>query len=153
MASLIIDSIRTMNQFGDNATMFQPFSDALTLTMDLTASPDLAAGTNAFGFSFEAIFQIIGAASDTVIVQQTWHHGFEWGRYFWISQGNNWGPAPTDYTTPEKWELTNFDPQVEMYGFRGIIKCYENLPVGLRPLDAFDISPIRWFRVARLAVG
>ena len=67
--------------------------------------------------------------------------------------GNNWGPSPNDYTTPEKWGI---HPAAhawnEVFGFRGIIKAYswqgEN---GQVDLDAFDVSETRWFRVGRTA--
>jgi hypothetical protein len=52
---LRISSLRTVNQLGQNATLFDPINDPLALTMDLQGSADLLALPNA---PFTAEFQI-----------------------------------------------------------------------------------------------
>ena len=149
MPSLRITNLRTVNQLGQNATLFDPFSDALALTMDIAASADLLALP---GPSWYAAFQIIHPHTDTVVVDQIWGGTFQWGQWFWISWGNNWGP-PSDYTTIEKWGLSWVGAGIQgIFGFRGIIKAYSQPGggAGLQSVDAFDVSPIRWFRAKEL---
>ncbi len=67
--------------------------------------------------------------------------------------GNNWWPSPSDFSTPERWGIHPAAHQGnEIFSFRGIIKAYswqgEN---GQKEVDAFDVSPILWFRVGRTA--
>ena len=93
--------------------------------------------------------KIINPSTDTVVVNQVWEHDLVWGQFFWISWGNNWGPNPSDYTTPEKWGI---HPAAHswnyVFGFRGIIKAYSwQGESGLIDVDVFDVSEIRWFRV------
>ena len=149
MPTLKISGLRTMNQHGQNATFFHPFTDALALVMDCYASADLLAMPAP---RFEAQFEIINPSTDIVVVNSTWHHDLSWGQYFWISMGNNWGP-PGSYTTPELWGI---HPAAhgwnEIFGFRGIMKAYSwQGASGEKEVDAFDVSPVRWFRVGRTA--
>ena len=146
MPTLSINSIRTMNQAHVNATFFHPYFDALALVMDCYASPDLLAVP---GPRFHAQFEILNPSTDVIVVNQGWAHPLAWGQYFWISMGNNWGPSPADYTTPDKWGI---HPALhgwnEVFGFRGIIKAYSwQDDKGLQTIDAFDVSEMRWFRV------
>jgi hypothetical protein len=102
---------------------------------------------------FEAQFEILNPSTDIVIVNSLWKHDLAWGQYFWISMGNNWGP-PGSYTTPNAWGI---HPAAhgwnEVFGFRGVIKAYSwQGPNGEKDVDAFDVSPIRWFRVGRTAL-
>jgi len=62
------------------------------------------------------------------------NQAFSFGQWFWISMGNNWGPTPGDYTTPQKWGLSP-----GLYYFRGAITVQNT--------NAFAISPNKWFRV------
>jgi hypothetical protein len=143
MPFLKIDGLRTVNQSGQNATLFDPISDALALTLDLHASADLLALP---GAAFSAEFQIFDPHRHQVVVSTYWGSMFNWGQYFWISKGNNWGP-PADYQTPEKWGLSWVTNSI--FGFRGIVKA-QYLPTptsGWAAVDAFDVSPMRWFRV------
>jgi len=146
MPFLRIDGLRTVNQLGQNATLFDPFSDALSLTMDLHASPDLLALPNA---AFSAEFQIFDPHTHTVVVSSSWGSTFNWGEYFWISKGNNWGP-PSDYQTAEQWGLSWVTNSV--FGFRGIVTAqYIASPgAGWTTVDAFDVSPMRWFRLKQI---
>jgi len=145
MATLKITGVRTVNQQGMNATLFDPFNDALALTLDVYASADLVALPNA---SFTAIFQIIDPYTDTTVVNVTWSHPFQWGQWFWISEGNNWGP-PSAYETPQRWGLSWSRNSV--FGFRGIIKA-SYIPTeppgsGWNAVDALDVSSPKWFRL------
>jgi hypothetical protein len=86
--------------------------------------------------------------TDTTVVNATWSNPFQWGQWFWISEGNNWGP-PSAYETPQRWGLSwsrNSD-----FGFRGIIKASYIPPQppgsGWTAADAFDVSAFKWFRV------
>lgn len=101
--SLRIDiaGVRTSSQAGAQQ-VFLRSTDALTLVMDLVASSALVSS----GRKFDANFQIIDFLTNAVKVNQWWRDiGFAWGTHFWISQGNNWGPNTSDYTTPAKWGL------------------------------------------------
>ena len=141
-----IVGLRTVNQLGQNATLFNPFWDALALTMDLQVSPDVLALPNA---SFTAEFQIFDPHLHKVVVSSYWSNTFNWGQYFWISKGNNWGP-PASYTTPEQWGL--IWNQNSVFGFRGIVTA-QYIPSpgsGWFPVDAFDVSSWRWFRLRQL---
>jgi hypothetical protein len=147
MPSLRITGVRTVNQLGQNATLFDPFGDGLALTLDIAASADLLALPSP---AWSAAFQIIQPRTDTVVLEQTWGGSFNWGQWFWISLGNNWGP-PAQYTTIQKWGL-NWAGSVSqsIFGFRGIIKA-SYIPTtppgsGWHAVDAFDVSPIRCFR-------
>ena len=145
MPTLKIDRVRTMNQQGENATLFDPFVDALALNMDISASADLMELPRPM---FMAVFQFIDSLTDTVIFYHTWLHDFEWGCFFWISIGNNWGPSPSNYTTPERWGLEWWKVGSGIFGFRGMIKAYSwQGEDGLITIDAFDVSNIRWFRL------
>jgi hypothetical protein len=148
MPTLQITNLRTMSQSNQNATLFNPFADALALTMDLTASADLIALPSS---SLSAIFQIIDPRTNSVVVNRTWTTPFKWGRWFWISMGNNWGP-PSDYQTPSRWGLSW--GQNSVFGFRGIVKALY-IPTrppgsGWRAVDAFDVSDVRWFRLEEI---
>jgi hypothetical protein len=145
MPFLRIDGLRTVNQSGQNATLFDPFGDALALTMDLHASADLLALPQA---AFTAEFQIFDPHTHKVVVSTYYGSAFSWGEFFWISKGNNWGP-PSDYTTPERWGLSWVANSI--FGFRGIVKAQYIPPSppgsGWNAVDAFDVSVMRWFRV------
>jgi hypothetical protein len=148
MLSLKIDQLRTVNEKGENAVLFDPFSNALALTMDISASSELLALPNP---TFDAIFQVINPITDTVIISEKVTFNFSWGKYFWISLGNNWGP---NYDTPEKWGLHPADWGMnDIFGFRGIIEAYsQNPPNGIKALEAFDVSKIRWFRIEKIFI-
>jgi hypothetical protein len=75
MASLRITGVRTVNQLGQNATLFDPIGDALALTLDVAASADLLALPSP---AWTASFQIIKPRSDTVVYEHTWG-GFQLG--------------------------------------------------------------------------
>ncbi|HET7278469.1 MAG TPA: hypothetical protein VFJ22_10345 [Dermatophilaceae bacterium] len=143
MPSLTITRLRTVNQAGQDARVFDPFGDALALVMDLSASADLLALPSP-GFSAE--FQILDPHQHKVVVSSYWGSSFNWGPFFWISKGNNWGP-PADYQTPERWGLSWTANSI--FGFRGIVKA-QYIPSpgsGWRATEAFDVSPMHWFRV------
>jgi hypothetical protein len=102
MPFLKIDGVRTMNQSGQNAALFDPFNDALSLTLDIHASADLLTLSVV---SYTAEFQIFDPHTHEVVVSRYSGGPFAWGPYFWISMGNNWGP-PASYQTPERWGLS-----------------------------------------------
>jgi hypothetical protein len=131
--SVRITGARTASQNSGNQDAFRLTQDALALTLDIAASPELVN----IGQRFDAVFQIINPQTDKVVTQ-VWQNNvaFQWGQFFWISMGNNWGPAPGNYTTPQKWGLA---PGV--YYFRGALMVQNS--------DAFALSANRWFRVER----
>ena len=144
MPSLKITGLRTINQNGVDATFFDPFSDALALILDCEASADLLAIRSP---RFNAQFEILNPSTDIVVVNSGWTNPLAWGQFFWISMGNNWGP-PGSYSTPNAWGIHPANHGWnEVFGFRGIIKAYS----GLTPVDAFDVSAIRWFRIGTTA--
>jgi hypothetical protein len=142
MPTLIISGMRTVSQSG-NSTLFDPYNDALSLVMDLQASPDLLALPSA---AFSAEWQIFDPHLHKVVVSTYWGSLFNWGPNFWISKGNNWGP-PTSFQTPERWGLSWSANSI--FGFRGIVKA-QYIPSpgsGWRATEAFDVSGMQWFRV------
>jgi len=140
MPSITILSAETHNEFGET-TLFQGAIDALALVIVFQASADLMSMTEPM---FQAIFEIIDPLTNQVVVSETWNMSpipiTPPGEVPWISSGNNWGPLPSDYSTPLKWGLTGPD---NIYGFRALIQAYANG----ESIDAFDVSDIRWFRV------
>jgi len=129
--SVQITGARTASNGSADREVFRLNQDALALTLDIAATQDLLN----LGLRFDAVFQILDSRTNQV-VRQAWYSNsaFQWGRFFWISQGNNWGPNASDYTTPAKWGL-----QRGIYYFRGAIL--------VRDTNAFAVSPNRWFRV------
>jgi hypothetical protein len=128
--TVAISGARTASQAGTQ-NVFRRTTDALALVLDVVASQDLV---NA-GLRFDANFQIIEFTTNTVR-RNVWTRNspFSWGTHFWISQGNNWGPASA-YTTPEKWDLP-----VGVYALRGTIEV-------LGGPGVFAFSAERQFRV------
>jgi len=105
--------------------------DALALVMDVAVSRYLVG----LGLRYDSIWQIVSAATNKVVRQVVNpNQAFSFGQWFWISMGNNWGPTPGDYTTPQKWGLAP-----GLYYFRGAITVQNT--------NAFAISPNKWFRV------
>lgn len=126
-----ITGVRTASNGIGDRDVFRYSQDALALTLDIAANQDLLN----LGLRFDAVFQIIDSRTNQV-VRNDWYSNtaFQWGQYFWISLGNNWGPNASDYTTPEKWGLTR-----GVYYLRGAIM--------VRDANAFALSIKRWFRV------
>jgi hypothetical protein len=128
--AIAIAGVRTVSQAG-NQNAFLLNTDALTLVIDVSATPDLVNS----GAKFDANFEIIEYATNNVKVNNAWNAiPFSWGTDFWISQGNNWGPKPTDYTTPAKWGLA-----AGIYLYRAT--------VAVEGLNAFAFSTEVSFRV------
>ena len=148
-----IRRLSTKNQRGENAQVFHPFNDALALIMDCYASPSLLSLP---GASFRAYFQIINLSTNKVVVNHIWGGELKWGEYFWISSGNNWS---TPYDTPDLWGIhpaahgwPDRRQHNTIFGFRGAIEANSwRGEAGLEELGVFDVSPIRWFRVRRVA--
>ena len=143
MPSLTITRVQAANQTGQDTRLFDPFSDALALVLDLHASADLLALPQA---AFSAEFQIFDPHLHKVVVSTSWGSLFNWGPNFWISKGNNWGP-PADYQTAQRWGLSWSANSI--FGVRGIVKA-QYIPsagAGWRATDAFDVSPMHWFRL------
>lgn len=98
-----ISGVQTFSQAGTQTT-FLIDTDALALIIYVSATQTLVNS----GRKFDANFQIIEFGTNAVKLNQWWRNiSFAWGSNFWISQGNNWGPTPNDYSTPRKWGLTN----------------------------------------------
>jgi hypothetical protein len=85
-----IVGLRTVNQAGQNATLFDPFTDALALTLDLEASSDLLALPQA---AFTAEFQIFDPHQHTVVVSTYFGSTFNWGTQLLDQQGQQLGTA------------------------------------------------------------
>ncbi|HYA25553.1 MAG TPA: hypothetical protein VEF05_15425 [Terriglobales bacterium] len=151
MPTLTIQRVETVNQYGENVVLFDPHNDALSLKMFVLASDDLLITgseeeNESVSAGFQAVFQIIDALTNDVILNEVWESGFLWGRSFWISMGNNWGPTQNDYTTPERWGLATNKRGSGIFGFRGIIRQLQELEATfVVTSDAFGISDIRWF--------
>lgn len=128
--SLQISGLRTAsNGVGDQPT-FRHTADALALTIDVSASADVIN----LGEQFEATYQIINAQTNKVVRQFTQTLNFSWGQFFWISSGNNWGPTPADFTTPQKWGI-------------GPGTYYFRAALAVRNANVFAMSARKAFRV------
>jgi hypothetical protein len=129
--SLAITNARTANQSAGNVDSFRLTQDALTLVMDVTASRYLVA----LGVRYDSTWEIVSAATNKVVrLVSNPNQPFSFGQWFWISMGNNWGPTPGDYSTPQKWGLSP-----GLYYFRGAITVQNT--------NTFAVSARKWFRV------
>ncbi|WP_224049382.1 hypothetical protein [Arthrobacter sp. NicSoilB4] len=146
MPQITITQVKTVNQRGENATLFNSVFDALSLEIHVRASADILALPNA---AFTAEFQIFSPQNHQVVRNTYRSSAFNWGTNFWISVGNNWSPGP-EITNPRDWGINHLFGDI--FGFRGTITAqYIPRPGdGWSSLDAFDISPMRWFRVHHL---
>jgi len=95
LPTLTIQDVGTINQSGEDTLLFDPHYDALSLKMVVVASDDLLITgvqeeMQSVAVGFQAIFQIIDALTNDVILNEVWESPFLWGRSFWISMGNNW---------------------------------------------------------------
>jgi hypothetical protein len=141
MPTLKITDLRVWNQRGEDATLFNPFQDAISLAVGVDISADLTANLDV---RYQVAFQIIEATTNTVVVNsnQTYMLPEDWPRW-WFTAGNNW----SDFTTAEGWgiPLLSF-PRV--YGFRAILTAVVYVsPEGYQKFDTFDVSTVRWFQL------
>jgi hypothetical protein len=94
MPSLCISGVRTMNQRGQNATLFHPYFDALALTMDIAASAD----------SLPCELESVGQLTDhplshgEVVIERTWRGTFQWGG----GSGSAWATTGERSTTTRR---------------------------------------------------
>ena len=159
MPTLTIQDVGTINQSGEDTLLFDPHYDALSLKMVVVASDDLLITgvqeeMQSVAVGFQAIFQIIDALTNDVILNEVWESPFLWGRSFWISMGNNWGPTQNDYTTPERWGLPTNKSGSGSFGFRGMIRQLQAPEATFAVYsEAFDISIIRWFGLDAFPLG
>ncbi len=137
-----ISRLWTASQNGD-ATLFDPYGDALSLGVDVFASPELLALP---GPMFFIRFQILDMTTNQVLVNETYLEDFNWGGWFSFWIGNNWGP---DYDTPYRWGL-NWT-QESVFGVRALIRAHSwQPPNGLLDVDAFDVADPVHFRVKQI---
>jgi len=143
MPTLKITDLRVWNQKGEDATLFLSIQDAISLAVGVELSPDLTADLNT---RYSVAFQIIDAATNSVVVNsiQVYQLPENWPSW-WFTAGNNWDPPA--YTTAEKWGLPIFTYPL-VFGFRGILTAAVWDGSGLPPIDAFHVSPIRWFQLS-----
>jgi hypothetical protein len=140
---LNIDRLSTLNQQGPT-TLFHPFIDGLTLTMDVNAGgwPSVS------GVVYQAQFQIVSFKTGEVIVTRL-AVGSLPGRLFSLSAGNSTVPP---YDTPaDFWGLV-WPTQGDIFGFRATIE----LSVfrgedGTQAVDALAVADPHWFRLKTIA--
>lgn len=129
--TITITRSRTASNGVADRAEFRRTADALALTLDLTATQDLLD----LGLRYDAVFQVVDGRTNQVVRQVTTQNAaFSASRSFWISRGNNWGPTPGHFTTPERWGLGT-----GLFFFRGIVT--------VRDTNTFSVSQPRWFRV------
>jgi hypothetical protein len=128
--SIGISRVYTASQAGAQ-NVFLRNLDALTFIINIQASQALINT----GRRFNANYQIIEHSTNTV-KRNVWtnNSAFSWGTHFWISQGNNWGPNASNYTTPAKWGFAE-----GIYMFRATVEI-----IGL---SAFAHSTEHYFRI------
>ncbi|NIM94236.1 MAG: hypothetical protein GTO18_11065 [Anaerolineales bacterium] len=152
MNGITIRAVQTANQTGVDVDVFDPFRDALTLVMRLTVDDEVI--DRGDWSSFEAVFQIIDPARESVVVNSIMREGFRWSS-FWISKGRNWGPA-SGWTTAERWGLDwgwyrDLSGNASVFGFRGIFKAYYGEGgSGSLSTEDFAVSEIKWFRLKEI---
>ena len=130
VGGISISGVRTAGQAGTQS-VFLLNTDALALVIDISATAAFVGS----GRLFDANFQIIEFSTNNVKVNQPSNNvGFSFGQFFWISRGNNWGPNPSDYTTPAKWGLS-----AGLYMFRAT--------VAVQGIQDFAVSSETVFRV------
>ena len=111
-----VTRVKTRSQRGDTQS-FRHDEEALVLVIEVAASEAILQS----GHRFHANFQVIDWASNAV-KRDNWSRDlkFEWGPRFWLSEGNDWGPASEDYTTPAVLGLER-----GLYAFRALLEIPE----------------------------
>lgn len=136
MSSVKITSVETENAQGKNVDLFNPFTDSLKLTMFFTLSPDILAMPNVV---LAGTFEIIELRTNQVAVYHVAQANYNpaLGPYvFW------WLGSPTPHDWGLQWtagDIFGFRAAVEVSAWQG--------EQGLVPVDAFDVSGVRWFRL------
>jgi hypothetical protein len=117
----------------NNANLFHPFNDRITLRMTLSFSPDVFKLPQP---TMATTYQIIELRNDVV---------FEQWRFFRAISFQNmytWLVLPTAHQLGLNWvgsDLFGFRGAVELYSFQGAS--------GLISVDGHDVSRTHWFRV------
>lgn len=122
--------LRTLNGQGADTTLFNPFTDTLTLVMYASLSPEVSSLS---GLVFEANFEIIDARTNTVVVYAP--------REFGIGTGWSGFFASLGSITPHDWGLQW--TAGDIFGFRAVGAMRSSQG----EVDAFDVSDIKWFRL------
>jgi hypothetical protein len=108
-----IAALRTLGRQGEQS-VFDLYTDALKLAVDLIASPESVSS----GARFDCNFQLVDYSTGRARVD-VWSRDLkvQWGHDFWISLGNNSGPDLQQHTTPAKWRLVP-----GLYIFRALVE-------------------------------
>lgn len=122
--------LRTLNGQGADTTLFNPFTDTLTLVMYASLSP---AVSSLAGLILEANFEILDARTNTVVVYEP--------REFGIGTGWSGFFASLGSATPHDWGLQW--TAGDIFGFRAVAAMRSSQG----EVDAFDVSDIKWFRL------
>lgn len=93
--------LRTASAGVSDRRTFRRTVDALALTLDLSATPDLVN----LGLTYDAMYQVLDPRTN-LPVRTDWSRNlrFVHGTGWWISLGRNWGEA-SGWTTPARWGL------------------------------------------------
>lgn len=96
-----ITSASTSSQAGER-NVFLRSSDALTFVIRIAASDAIVRS----GRRFDADYIVVRLRDNRVVRHiRRANMAFSWGRWFWISQGNNWNSS--NYDTPARWGFEN----------------------------------------------
>lgn len=137
MPTVKITSLETENAQGENISLFNPYTDNLKLVMFFTLSQDIVATPSVV---LSGTFQIIELRTNQVVADHAAQANYNpaIGPYvFW------WMGSPT----PQNWGLQWI--QGDIFGFRAAVEVSAiEGEEGLIPVNAFDVSEIRWFRLA-----
>jgi hypothetical protein len=121
---------------GESASLFNPFSPNLRLSITYTLSPDFAAMANV---TVEVVFQLINFHTNQVFFHNPGQHpvpagGTLGGSFYDINPSNT---AGMQWTTG-----------ADIFGFRGAVAVLESNGMNV---DAIAVSDIRWFRLEDVA--
>ena len=145
MASVKVTDVQVWNQNGQDATLFDPFFDAISLAAGVNLSADLTANA---AVRYFVDFQLIEALTNKIVVNsfQTYQLPENWPSW-WFTAGNNWDPK--NYTTAKAWGF--WWPHPAVFGFRAVLTVAIWTGGGFQTVDALDVSPVRWFQVIQKA--
>jgi hypothetical protein len=140
MATMKITDVQVWNQNGEDATLFNPYIDAISLAVGVDLSADLTANLD---MRYFVDFQLIEARTNDVVIDSS--HSYQlpedWASW-WFTAGNNWARP---YTTAQRWGL--WWPSPAIFGFRAILTAAFWEGNKYITVDAFDVSAVRWFQL------
>jgi hypothetical protein len=133
MPTITITRVETDNEQGQDVALFNPYSDLLKAAAFCNASADLLGMPN---LSIDLTFEMISFLTNEVVSYRydTWNLAAD-DSAFLVWRGS----------TPQNWGLQWAGN--DLFGVRVSIKVNQATTEGTAPVDAMDVSEIKWFRL------